>query len=125
MSSPHVEHVRTLRKVGGLQLGFHGAHVDFDHRPYDQRTPEGRAAYDRLADSIRREGVRSPIIVHGPHVLAGMRRVEILRGLGCAGDVRLEALDVTEDVACWTSADVDRFMAWKAGLYPDLAAWAP
>lgn len=124
-SWPRVANVPTTRQLDGLQLGFHGARVDFDHRPYDDRTAPARAAYDRLRDSIEVSGIRQPILVHGPHVLAGMRRVEIARAIGWDGQRPLEALDITEDVATWTAHDVTRFVAWKANLYPDVADFMP
>ncbi len=116
-----VHAVYTRRRLCGLQLGFHGATCDFDHKPYAERSADARAAYDRLTTSMHAEGLRHPIIVHGPHVLAGMRRVETARQLGWDGDRWIPAWDVIEDVATWTGEDVDRFVAWKALLYPDLA----
>lgn len=113
-----VKHRLTSVRLGGVELGFHGKHVDFDWRPYDERRPEARAGYDRLEQDLRLRGMRNPIIVHRGHVLIGMRRVEILRKF-LHPRTMLRAVEIEEDVAAWVSADIDRLQAFKRELYGD------
>lgn len=102
---------RTSRRPCDLWLGFHGDHVDFDWRPYKDRTPEARADYDRLIVSLFHHGLKQPVIVHGDFVLIGMRRVEILKRLDPWEPI--ECLDIIEDVSKWTEHDLPRLEALK------------
>lgn len=103
-------------RPGELILGFHGDHVDFDWKPYHQRSPEHQALHDRLLVSIFHHGVKKPVITHRGHVLVGQRRVEIARRL--YPDVKLDCIEIEEDVARhWTEHDVfERLPILKAEI---------
>lgn len=71
-----------MRDPKSLTLGAHFKHVDYDWRPYADRSPEARADYDRLLADIRKRGIQNPLIACGGRVLIGMRRCEIAVMLG-------------------------------------------
>ena len=100
-----VEYRRCTVNLYEVRMGLHTPHVDWCWRPYDQRTIEARADYDRLVVSIYHHGVQRPLIVHGYHVLIGQRRAEIASRLGIT---ELPALDITEDLRRATREDVER-----------------
>ncbi len=88
-------------------LGYHGVHVDFVWRPYKERSPEARADYDLLEQSILKDRLKKPIITFRGHVLIGMRRVEIFtkhfgyfEQIACA--------EIQEDVYLWDRNDIPR-----------------
>ena len=105
-----------------LELGLHGEHIDFEWRPYAQRSPEARADYDKLVVSLFHDGQLKPVIVWTDraegiwrtHVLTGMRRVAILRRFG--GDALVDIVCIQEDVRLWTLADLPRLEALKAEI---------
>lgn len=98
-------------RLDGLVLGYRGERVEFSWRPYAERKPDHRADYDRLAASIQREGIRSPLITFRSHVLIGMRRAEI--GLAC-GIETVRCWRIMEDVHEWHGDDLHRLDVLKA-----------
>lgn len=104
--------------VASLLLGLKGRAIDFSWRPYNDRTAEERADYDRLRASIAADGLLKPLIVwRDPfrsaslwHVLIGQRRAEIARTLG----IRYAwAVPIREDVRTWWRHDVPRLERLK------------
>jgi len=120
-----VKHHRRTYRLDHLELGFRGKHVHFTWRPYEERSEEARAAYDRLEADIRERGMLHPIITHRGHVLIGQRRVEILRKDWADLSDEVECVEIDEDVSAWTGHDVfDRLEAFKRELYgEDAEAW--
>lgn len=110
-----VPFVRGTERTRALVLGLSAPHVRWVWRPYESRSPEHRADYDRLLVSIYHNGIKSPVIVWGQHVLVGQRRVEIARRLGIR---RVPVLSIGEDVRLWWRNDitrVDRHLKPEAG----------
>ena len=102
------------KRLDVLTLGFTGARIRFDYRPYAERSPDARADYDRLIVSIFHKGILAPLITtHDHHVLIGMRRAEIGRRLGIE---KVRRLQVDEDVTQWWRDDVERLNALKAQM---------
>lgn len=100
--------------IDDLTLGLDVEKVSFCWRPYEERSPEARAAYDKLRDSIRRDGLLHPIIAWRGHVLVGQRRVEICRTLGHRV---IPAYEITEDVSNWDRWDIKRLNRFKERMY--------
>jgi len=98
-----------------LILGFHGEHVDFEWRPYDERKREHRADYDRLIVSVFHLGILSPLITYMRHVLIGMRRAEIGMRVGIK---EVSCWEIVEDVSQWTRTDIARLNALKEKVEP-------
>lgn len=65
-----------------LKFGAHFEHVDYDWRPFEERTPEAQADYQRLFWDVKKRGILNPLIAWRGHVLIGMRRCEIAEMLG-------------------------------------------
>jgi len=111
-------------ETADAELGFAAAHTIWKWKPYEQRNPEHRADYDRLAASIEREGVKSAVIgwTHPEtgvfHVLIGQRRVEIARRLGIE---TVTAVGITEDIRTYWKHDIERI---KRHLVPFAGEWA-
>lgn len=106
----------TIRHVNFLTLGFAGDHINFDWRPYSERTPEAREDYDRLEADIRQNGILNPVIAYKDHVLIGMRRVEIARKLGIELVTVAQIDERQEDVSKWWKYDVERLNRLKEEL---------
>lgn len=60
-----------------LKLGAHFDHVDYDWRPFFERSPEAREDYERLYWDVKKRGIINPLIAWRGCVLIGMRRCEI------------------------------------------------
>ena len=118
--SYHVDHVRTTYMVAELECGYRNrtGSVQFNHRAYDQRAESARKRYDMLRADLEKQGMINPLITKNGGVLIGMRRFEIMRGMG---QEVFECLEVTENMNLWTSKDVTRFQNWKTYLYGDSA----
>lgn len=96
-----------------LKLGLKGQAIDFSWKPYEKRSPAARADYDRLRESIEKQGITAHVIVWCGHVIIGMRRVELARELGVKS-VRIA--EVLEDVRLWWKYDLPRLDALKHEL---------
>lgn len=105
---------RCAYAAGGLALGFHGERIDFDYRPYEHRSAEARADYDRLKANLEINGMRNPLITYQGHVLIGMRRYEIMVGLG---QTDFECIEILEDVNQWWQDGPPKLEALKRALY--------
>ena len=112
MADP-IDHVAVNFRSVDLSLGFVGKHVSFEHRDFNDRTPEARGAYLRLKATLLRDGMRDPLITHKGHVLIGMRRFEILRRYM----FQFPCTEIMEDVSEWTRKDIKRLNALKRELY--------
>ena len=108
-----VRHEIVTERIGRLRLGFTGARIWFDWRPYAERTPAAREDYDRLIVSIFHHGLLSPLITYSGHVLVGQRRAEIAHRLGIC-DAR--CYRVLENVDAWWRDDVVRLNGLKAQI---------
>lgn len=119
-----------MRRVLSLSLGYRARNCAFDWRPYDERTPEARADFDRLAQSIAQEGIRKPIIcTEWPHlickgtedwtpggdlyVMIGQRRAEIAARLGIT---HVQCAIIEEDTREWWKYDIERLNKLKAEI---------
>ena len=113
MSAPiDVPYRVVVAKVAELVLGYDtDGGVNFEWKPYHQRTPEARRDYDRLEASIRAHGLKKPLLTYRGHVLIGMRRAEILAKLGVEHVACWEILD---DVSKWATADLVKLDWLKA-----------
>ena len=111
-----MNHKLVGRLASSLVLGYDGRSVHFEHRAYENRSEEQRAAYDRLRLDIEANGVRDPLITWNNHILIGMRRYEIILDL-YGPDYLVSCCQITEDVARWESDDIDRLMLFKSELY--------
>ena len=96
-----------------LALGFRGKSCSFEHRPYAERSPEAREAYDRLKVDLLKNGMRDPLIVHNGCVLIGMRRFEILRD----SQEYFPCIVIVEPVGCWTGKEVRELLALRDELF--------
>jgi hypothetical protein len=104
--------------LGELVLGYAGERVSFCWRPYEFRTPDHQADYDRLIVSVFHHGIQTPLITCRPpgrtdHVLIGMRRAEIGRRLGLE---TVRCARILEDVHDWHGSDLARLAALKQQL---------
>lgn len=109
-----IEYRLTWILTSDLELGFHGEHVDFCWRPYDERSVDARAAYRKLMDSIKREGILHPLITHRGHCLVGQRRLEIAKQWRIPG---VWCYEITEDVSQWDRWDIKRLALFKERMY--------
>ncbi len=90
-----------------LQLGYHGSHVDFVWRPYDERSEEHRKDYDLLEVSILKDRIQKPLITFKGHVLIGMRRTELFwKHYGL--QEQIACAEIQEDVYLWDRNDLPR-----------------
>ena len=90
-----------------FELGYHGSHVDFVHRPYKERSPEHRADYDKLEQSVLKNHIQKPIITFRGHILIGMRRAEIfIKHFGYFEQIL--CAEIQEDVYLWDRNDLPR-----------------
>lgn len=101
---------------GDLVNGFRGDKVQFEHRPYEQRSPAAREAYDKLKTSLEAHGMLDPLITYQGHVLIGMRRFEIM-GAMTGPRTSFPCYEIQEDVANWDREDVNRLNEFKAVIY--------
>jgi hypothetical protein len=104
--------------VSDLEPGYHGDGIDFDFRPRRDRKGADLESWDALFRSVRERGLVNPLIVHGRHVLIGMRRWECAHVLGiksCA------VVNLLEPVRQWRLHDVRRLYAWlrTSGVYQE------
>jgi len=111
-AAPPIAYVEVVEWLADLVLGYRGERIEFSWRPYDRRRPDQRADYDRLAASMRRDGIERPLITFGRHVLIGMRRAEIGLALGIE---QVRCWRIVEDVHDWHGTDIARLDALKAG----------
>ena len=112
-----IKHTKRYYYRDELSLGFRGDKVQFEHKPYHQRSPEARAAYDRLRESLMAVGMRHPLITYQGHVLIGMRRFEIMCELAGERNKTFSCLEILEDVSAWTRDDIDRLDAFKLEMF--------
>ncbi len=111
-----IKYKLTKFRANQLKLGFKGEHCDFTWKPYDERSPEARAAYDALRADMIRVGMLRPLITYQGHVLIGMRRFEI--EVSITGErVWLDCYEVMEDVSQWGRDDIDRLEEFKKQVY--------
>lgn len=95
-----------------FELGYHGSHVDFVHRPYKERSPEHRADYDKLEQSVLKNRIQKPIIIFQGHVLIGMRRAELhIKHFGYFEQIL--CAEIQEDVYLWDRNDLPRLAELK------------
>lgn len=112
------------RKRQLVELGLKGPHCYWSWRPYEQRPENHREDYDRLVDSIRRHGIKTPVLgwmnpeTGRFHVLVGQRRVEIAIRLGIR---RVRALCITEDARRYWEHDIERI---NRHLKPAAGEWS-
>ena len=104
-----VEHVEKIYKAKDLQPGFIGRSCSFEFRDLEARSPTGQIRFEQLRTHLELHGMIDPLITHQGHVLIGMRRFDILKDK----QEEFKCLEVTEDVATWTSKDITRFQNWK------------
>lgn len=100
-----------------LELGLIVPHTRWVWKPYAQRPAEHRADFDRLLVSVYHEGVKTPVIVRGGHVLIGQRRVEIAKRLGIT---TVPVLRIEEDITGYWKHDVERI---NRHLKPAAGEW--
>lgn len=108
-----MRHARIVYRSEDLKLGFDGNSVHFEHREFEDRSPEAQAAYLRLKDSLLSEGMIDPLITYCGHVLIGMRRFEILREV----QDEFTCIEILEDVPNWKSGDIRRLQDFKRDVY--------
>lgn len=96
-----------------LELGFKGNTISFEHRAFEDRTPDAQRAYRELEVDLLANGMLNPLIVYDGHVIIGMRRFEILRH--CTEI--FPCLLVVDDVSNWHLEEVRELKALVKRLY--------
>lgn len=100
-----VPYARKTRKLADLTPGYHGKTIDFDFRPYEQRSKDHQRRFDGLVVSIFHDGIKHPLITFGDHVLIGQQRHQIGLQLGIE---EVEVLEIQEDISEWGAEDIKR-----------------
>ena len=96
-----------------LRLGFKGKTISFEHRAFDDRTPDAQRAYLALRDDLLSNGMVDPLITYTGHVLIGMRRFEIMRG----EHELFACVEILEPVETWGLTEARALNAFADALY--------
>lgn len=100
-TNPQFEH--RIQKCADLMCGYkNNLGLRFRHRPYEERSPVAKAAYDRLREHLNEHGMLNPIITYKGHVIIGQRRFEIMRETVD----EIHCLEVMEPLHEWRVTDV-------------------
>ncbi len=111
-----IKFVKVRVRANELVLGYKGEYCAFVHRPYNERSPEARLAYDLLKADMIIKGMLNPIITYNNHVLIGMRRFEIIVSID--GEYTwVDCYNILDDVSQWKRIDIKKLEEFKTIMY--------
>lgn len=97
-----------------LSCGYIGKTCSFEHRAFEERTPQSQAAYLSLKTDLEINGLVNPLVTYrGRFILIGMRRFEIMQ----SKLQEFDCLDIQEPVDYWLDADIHGLKSWVIEMY--------